>query len=295
MARTVDTIQAAIITDVQADPILNGSSSTPPFTLSTSKRAVWRLWTRIFATACFILESIIDVFKDNVETTAAKAAAASRLWVQDKMFKFQYDATVPQIIQYIDNVATYNPVDTTKRIITRCSVKTDLSNNVLIKLAQLEPPQALDSSMIASAQGYINTIGTAGIDYRVTSGDPDRLYIDADIYYNGQYAATILQSLTNALNSYLSTQESNEAYHIAFGGAVLMSDIELVLKNVVGVNDVVLNNVKARPNSSAFADSISLVLNNQLVSRLWNTTTGYIILEDTAGETLSDSLNLIVQ
>jgi hypothetical protein len=295
MARTVDNIQAAMITDVQADPVLNGSQANPPFVLSSSKRAIWRLWTRIFATACFILESIIDVFKADIENTASKASAASALWVQDKMFKFQYDAVVPQIIQLIDIVPNYNPVDISKRITTRCSVKTNLSNNVLIKLAQLEPPAAFDASMIASAQGYINTIGTAGITYNVTSGDPDRLYIDADIYYNGQYAATILQSIIDAISSYLSTNPDNTNYHISFDGTVLMSDIDLVIKKVIGVNDVVLNTVIARANSTAFADGTALILNGQYISRLWNTSTGYIIVEDTTGKTLTDSLNLIAQ
>lgn len=287
MARSIDTIQQAIITDVQADPVLNGSTANPPYTLSTSKRAIWRLWTRIFATACFLLESIIDTFKSDIEVTAAKAAAASALWVQDKMFQLQYDSVVPQIIQLIDTVAQYNPVDPSKRIITRCSVKTILSNNVLIKLAQQEPPIALTSSMIASAQGYINTIGTAGIVYNVTSGAPDKLYINADIYYNGQYAATILQSLTSAITDYLAA--------LPFDGAVLMSDIDIVLKKVVGVNDVVLNTVMARSNSTSFSSSTALILNGQSISRLWNTSTGYIVPENTAGQTLADTLNLIAQ
>jgi hypothetical protein len=287
MARSIADIQKGMLIDVNATPELNGSLATPPFTLSQSKRAIYRLWTFIIATAINVLENIMDVYQAFLETIAAKAAAGSVQWVQDKMFKFQYDVVNPQIIQIIDTVPTYVPVDPTKRIITRCAVKTTLSNNVSIKIAQLEPPAACDAAMIASAQGYINTIGVGGINYSVTSGDPDRLYIAADVYFNGQYSATILDSISDAINDLLANPEN-------FGGAIKISDLESAIKNVIGVNDVILTHVSARPNSIAYPGT-DLVLNSQIISRLWNNTTGYIIPEDTAGYELVDSLNLIAQ
>lgn len=283
MARSIDEIQQLIISDVQADPVLSGLTST-------SKFAIWRLWTRIFATACNLLENIIDIFKSDTEATLAISAAASPLWIQAKMFLFQYSATSSQVIQLVNTVPVYPVVDPTLNIITRCSVKTDLANNVLVKLAQQEPPIALDSLMLASAQSYINTIGPAGIDFLVQSANADQLYIDADIYFNGQYRATIQNDVITAINNYLQTFDT-----VNFDGTLFMSSIETVIRSVTGVVDVVLNNVKARAATTAFSAGTFLIQANAVISRQWPTIAGYIITETTAGETLNDSLNFIAQ
>lgn len=281
MARTLPQIQSQIIADVQADTTLSGLTST-------SKFAIWRSWTFIFATAIYLLENIIDIFKSDTETSVKNAAAGSPSWVSDKMFKFQYDLTVPQVIILINEVPQYVPVDITKRIISRVSVRTTLSNICEIKLAQQEPPISLTTAEISSAQGYINTIGVAGVDYLVSSGDADRIYIGADVYCDGQYASTILQSITDAFNTFFATQGLTN-----FGGSIKVSDLELVVRSVTGVNDIILKNVSARANVTAFPGT-GLVVNAQTISRLWQPTTGYAILEDTSGQTLANSLNLIV-
>lgn len=281
MARPVDEIQQLMITDVQADPVLSGLTSK-------SKFAIWRLWTRVFATCCNLLENILDVFRSDTEATVAISSGASPLWVQAKMFLFQYSPTSSQIIQLINTIPVYPVVDPTLRIITRCSVKTDLANNVLVKLAYQEPPIALDSLMLASAQSYLNTIGAAGITYLVKSSESDKLYINADIYFNGQYRSTISDDVINAITDYLATFDT-----INFDGTLYVSSLETIIRGVTGVLDVVFKNVKARANIKTFAEGTFLVLNKTIISRQWTTIAGYIIPETTSGQTFANSLNFI--
>lgn len=283
MSRPIDETQQLMIADVQADPVLSGLTST-------SKFAIWRLWTRIFATACNLLENIIDVFKSDTEATLAISSGASPLWIQAKMFLFQYSATTSQVIQLVNTVPVYPVVDSTLRIITRCSVKTNLANSVLIKIAQQEPPIACDSLMIASAQSYIDTIGAGGIDYKVQSGNSDKLYINADIYFNGQYRATISNDVISAINAYLQTFDT-----VNFDGTLFISSVENVIRTITGVNDVVLKNVKARADSTAFGSGTFLVQSNTVISRQWPSIAGYLVSETTSGQTLADSLNFIAQ
>lgn len=290
MARSTDTIQSLIIADVQADPVLNPGGSGPNLQ-SASKRAIWRAWTRIFAIATNILENIMDIFKSDVEAIAAVSAGASNAWLQDKAFSFQYDSTSPQVIQLINTVPVYPLIDATKRIISRCSVSTDLSNNVLIKVAKQNPPIGLVTDEISAIQSYFNIIGGAGITYLLSSGNADQLYINADVYYDGQYQAVILANITASLTNFLANLSSQNN----FNGKVYMSAIEDAIRNTVGVNDVVLQNVKSRQDATPFVDATSLILDAQVLSRLWQTIAGYIILETTTSETLADSLNLIAQ
>jgi len=281
MARSVDEIQQEIIANITSTPEL------APLTANTSRRSIWRLWTFIVASSIALLEQLIDVFKTNTEATIAAAAPETPNWLQAQMFKFQYSATTPQVIQLIDLVPQYPTIDTALNIVTRCSVKTTINNQVIIKLAKDEPPTPLISGELAAAQSYVNVIGVAGVNYICVSQDSDKLFIEADVYYNGAFSSVISGNIIDAITTFLST--------LPFDGALKVNDLELIMRGVIGVNDVVLKNVKARENGTALASATYLVNNNQYVGRLWNTVAGYIIPETTAGSTLTDTLNFIAE
>jgi len=283
MARTIAQIQAQIIATKNAQPELAGLTST-------SKRAIWNLWTFVVAACIAIFEQLLDSFLTEVETQVAQSAGASVLWLQAKMFQFQYDATTPQVIQLINTVPQYPVVDANKRIITACSVTSSLSNQVSIKVAKSSPFVALATAELTAAQSYINTIGAAGITYNVISLNADKLYVQAQIYYQGQYSTVIQQNVIDAINSFLQNLSI-----VNFNGSMKISDLEGAIRNVAGVNDVVLNNVRGRDDASSFSNGIDLVLNNTVISRQWNTIAGYIVQETTTGKTFADSLTFIGQ
>lgn len=278
MARTVNEIFAEIVAAKEADA--NLSSLT-----SNSTRAIWRLWAFVIAGCIAIFEQIMDIYVSTIETLVSKSPAASTLWIQDKMFNFQYDATNPQIVQLIDLAPQYPVVDATKRIITACSVTSGISNVVNVKIAKGSPYQALSGSELSAAQSYINTIGVAGITYTCISLDADKIYIDAEIFYTGQYSAIIKDSVVNTLNNYLQTLSVTN-----FDGSIKMSDLEGVIRNVAGVVDVVMNNVKVRDDATAFASGTYLIQNATLLQKAYNSKAGYLIQETDSGHTFADSL-----
>jgi hypothetical protein len=236
------------------------------------------------------MEQLQDVFTADIEAVVATAAAASAKWVQAKMFEFQYSTTNPQVIALINTVPVYPVVDPALQIITACSVTSDISNVVAVKVAKQSPFVALTTAELASAQGYVNTIGVAGINYEIVSLNPDNLYIAADIYYQGQYASVIQANVIAVINQYLQDHSVNE-----FDGKLKMSDLEDTIRNIAGVNDVVLRNVRGRADADAFSAGIDLILGSSVIQRQWSTIAGYIISETTTGKTLMDSLNFIVE
>lgn len=280
MARSIATIQAALIADVQADSTLSGLTST-------SKRAMWRLWTFVFAVAINLLEQLMDVFKTNTEKTVSLAAPQTSQWLQDKVFKFQYDATNPQVLQLINLVPQYAVVDASLRIVTRCSVKTNLSGSVTIKVAKNEPPEPLDNSELSALQTYVSLIGVTGIAYAVTSTASDKLFVQADIYYNGGYSSVIQTNVITAIENYLAS--------LPFDGGMKLTDLEAAIRNTEGVNDVIFTNVIAREDATPLANGTYLVTGNQYVGRIWPTVSGYIVGETTSGSTLADTLNFIAE
>jgi hypothetical protein len=284
MARTVSQIQQQLLENIAADSTLG------PLLTSTSKRAIYRLLCFIVATAVAGLEQLQDVYTTYIESVAARSAAASILWIQSKMFEFQYSSTSPQVIQLINTVPQYPVVDTNLRIITACSVSSTTSNSVVIKVAKGSPLQALSTLERSAAQSYIDYIGVAGIKYDVVSLNPDKLYVQADIYYNGQYSSIIQAQTIATLNQFLQQLSLTN-----FDGSLKMTDLEACLRNANGVVDVVLKNVRGREDSVAFVNGIDLILNTAVQQRQWKTVAGYVIEENTPGKTFTDTLNFIPQ
>lgn len=290
MARTVSDIQTAI----EAELVAN--FATIGITLNTtkwSKRNILRLLCFTFATTSAYIEQLMDALKLQIETTASQSASSSPLWLQAQMFLFQYSATSPQVVQLIKTVPQYPVVNPTLRIITACSVTSITPNEVTIKVAKtvngsfakLDP-----STELASAQGYVNLKGTVGINYTVVSKDSDKIYVNANIYYQGQYSAVISTNVIAALNTFLQNLSFTN-----FDGILKMTDLEATIRNVVGVNDVILINVKGREDLSAFSAGIDLIKNQTTIRRLWRMVAGYASAETTVGYTFADSLNFIAE
>lgn len=284
MARTTTQIQQQILDNIASDVTLG------PLLTSTSKRAIYRLVAFIVATAINFLEQLIDIFTLNVQTIAAAAAPATPTWLQAQIFKFQYSATTPQTIQLINFAPSYPIVDTTLQIVSRCSVTTTVSNQVQIKVATGTTPAALNNTQLNALKAYVNPpngVGIAGVTYNITTGNSDKLYIQANIYYRGDYSAVISTNVINAINAYLSV--------LPFNGQMKLSDLETNVRAVTGVNDVVFVNVSARADGTAFGSGTYLIQGQQIVSRLWNTISGYMVGETTAGQDFATTLTFIAE
>lgn len=283
MARTVDQINESILNQVANDSTLSTQLT------STSRRAIWRLWAYQMALAQATFEQLVELEKDNIDDVVLTAPAGNPYWVQQKMFLFQYDNTTPQYVQLNTTTFAYQypTVNESLRIITRCSVDRSIYNTVQVKVAKSSTPEPLTSPEIAAAQNYIDTIGVAGVNYQIISLEADRFYISADIYYKGQYSTVIEANVIAAITDYLS--------NIDFNGRVILTDVEIAIKSVTGVNDVVLNMVRARKETVPILSATYLVENKTELQRSWQTVAGYIIPEDTSGSTLSDTLTFIAE
>lgn len=289
MARSVSDIQTQIQTTLVANFATIGITID---TTAWSKRNMLRLLCFIFATCTAYLEQLMDTLKLSLEVTASQSAAASPLWIQAQMFNFQYSATNPQVLALVNTIPVYPAIDSTLKIITACSVTSTTPNVVTIKATKTVSGafSPLDAPQIAAAQGYINILGSAGINYTIISLNSDKIMINANIYYSGQYSAVIVANVQTAINTFLSNLSVTN-----FNGAVKMSDIEQVIRAVQGVNDVQLLNVRGREDTTSYASGIDLIFNSQTLLRQYNSIAGYVATETTTGHTLTDTLTFIAE
>ena len=280
MARTVNQINATLTSQIQTTFASLGITID---IVNWSQRNIIRLLCYSFSICSAYIEQLMDALMINLEVIASQTPAASKLWIQAKMFLFQYSATTPQIIQLTNLVPQYPVIDPTLQIIKACSVDSVVPNEVIVKVAKLYTDNitliGLTTDEANAAQSYINTVGDSGVQYQLISQAPDLMYIAANIYYTGQYS-TIYTAVTNALTSYMQNLSLTN-----FDGSIKVSDIENTIRSVVGVNDVTLTDVVARPSAvNGIPTTFSLTPSNttqilvqgaKVINRQWKTIAGY--------------------
>jgi hypothetical protein len=286
--RTIAAIKQQIIDQIPNYPALAALSA------NLSQVAKYGLWAFISSVGINLLEQLFSVFQVEIENIVKYAPVGSEPWMQQKVLEFQYDATTPQILTLVDFAPVYDPVDITKRIITRSSVKTAANNTVYVKVAKNDPPVALSAPELSALQSYLTDggdgtfagrgrgLGFAGINIIAQSFTSDKLFLSGTIYYNGQYSPTIQANVIDAINAYLSA--------LPFDGSVSLLGITDAIQSVTGVNDLLLNDVAVRANTTPFLSKIFMRQNKTDILSIYPTYAGYVVEETTSGQTFSDQL-----
>jgi hypothetical protein len=183
-------------------------------------------------------------------------------------------------------------VDESARIVTRCSVKQLTSGVVAIKVAKGTSPSLgpLSGSELAALKDYYygtsNTegIGFAGVRASFINLDPDRMRVAAIIYYLGQYVESdVKTNVIAAINDFFATFADD-----AFDGTVFMIKLVDAVQQVPGVSRMVLSDVKARAATVVLGSASTIDLQGY-----YTTIAGYIISEDTASNTLTDTIGML--
>lgn len=290
MARSIAVIKNQILLEKQAQTALSGLTST-------SKVALFNLWAYITAVGINLMEQLQDIKKASIEDTVAKGIVHNDLWLQQRILEFQYDATTPQIPAFINGAVTYNPVDPSKRVISRCSVVTNGQRIVEVKVATGEPPAQLPGPQLSALVGYLTQggdgtphghgtgIGAAGVRFSVKSLVADKLFMKATIKYNGLYSAIIQTNVITAINAYLAS--------ILFNGSIKVIDLVDAIQSVAGVTDILIEDLAIRADATAFANKTYLIQSFTQAYTTYPTFAGYVVEEDTSGQTFADQLTFV--
>lgn len=287
MARTVQECYSYIV------QTLTTQFSSVGITINSStwsKRNFIRLMCYTFAIAQSLGEQMWDIYLAKMQDTQMKSISGTSLWLQDRAFRFQYSASSPQYVAWLNGVVDYPVINDNLKLIKACSVQSTASNIVNIKVAKSSPLVALTSLEKTAAQNYFNTIGVAGVTYNLISLNADKIYIKGNIYYAGAYSAVIQAMVIDAINAYLENLSKDR-----FGGDVLLSDIKNLIRNVEGVNDVSLEQVSCRADSQALFGGVDMAIGFDEINRRYIMASGYLVQETTALNTFADTLTFIAE
>lgn len=288
MARSINTIIALLDAEQAAQTGLSGLNSV-------SNSSIYKLWKYIVAAQMFLQETLWDIFKTDIETQVSLATPGTPTWLKDKILNyFQYSSVTPQILELVNFVPTYPTIDSNLRIITRCAISNYGLNTCLVKVAKSDPPQILLAAELTALDSFLNNggdgtipgssvgLGFAGINYNVQSYNSDKLYLVAEIIYNGQYASTIQDAVEVAINEYLSL--------LPFDSKVKITALTDAIQLVEGVSDVIITDLAMRSDATAFSNKTYLVQNKTTILSSYPTFAGYIVEETTASNTFADTL-----
>lgn len=246
---------------------------------SSSKVAIWRLWAYMMSVAIWTHESFWEVFRAEVDEVAANAIAGTIRWYQEQILGFQFG----DLLTYNNDTGryTYPTITVTNQIVERCVVIEQSNGSLAVKVAKLDSgqPIALTTAEQTALAAYIKKFRFAGTKFILISGAGDILKIEASIYYDALVEVAVLQALVEAsIVSYVS--------NLPFNGEFVLSKLIDEIQLISGINDVVLSSVKTKEFA---ADSY------QPINRIFEPTYGYFKLDDTAGNTLVDTINYIAQ
>lgn len=239
----------------------------------------------VTATQVGVLEQLIDLYIQEIETIINAQAIGSIPWLRAKILEFQYGDYVE--LNTSTFVIAYPEVDEALKIITRCSVK-EIGNLVVqAKVAKSDPPVALSGAEVTALTDYLDLIKPAGTQINVVSLTGDKLYVNGTIFYSGQYSDVIQTNVESALTDYMENLSSAEN----FDGIVRLSEVNDAIQAVAGVVDVNIIEVGARAHTVAFTDrTVVYKLSTGTNLREYTTVSGYIVEETESGYTFNDTL-----
>ncbi len=298
MARELEEIRTEIIDEIQTYPELDDLNAVTP-----SQTADWYTWTSIFAAILNAFEQLFDIFSADIDTKILQSRVGNARWLQDKVLKFQYDASNPQVPAVTDTFTVEYPiVNESLRIVKAAAIQQQPNRQVFVKVAKevsgvLSPLIEAEANALASYLKLVQFAGTQVVLIRdpLTNGtlSPDQLYLKAEIYYDGQYVlSSVKTNIETAITDYFK--------NLDFDGVVNRQQLERVILDVEGVNDIVIEEIIGRTNNEPITGSnVDVVYRNvagqtPVNGRIYQTAAGYIITEQTPTYTLNDSLTYTI-
>jgi hypothetical protein len=230
MARTITEIQNDMISRITATAGLTDLNST-------SKTAVWRMWTYIVAVTVWALENLFDLHKNEVNTLINEKAPHSLRWYANKAKDFQYGSELVDGEDYYDNT-TLSEEEVTKRKIIAFSAVVEQAKGLRLKVARIvsDDLDALSNIQLASFEAYMNRIKDAGVNPLIIESLPaDNLKLTLNIYYNPLVLDNTGSRLDGTDPNPVGKKIKDYLKNLPFNGTMVLAYLVDALQQVDGV------------------------------------------------------------
>jgi hypothetical protein len=226
MARLITDIQNEIYAKMEGDAILPSS---------ISQSAIYRRFAFIVAYAIWLLETLFDQHKKEVNEIIEAKMPHRPNWYRTKALDFQYGFDLIADTDTYDNEGLTDEIIENSKPIKYAAV-TKNGGQILIKIATeaggvLAP---IAPEVKASFGAYIEEIADCGVRYLVVNNPADRLVLGITIYRNplvldanGMNIRTAKYPVQDAINEYMK--------QLPFNGELVLAHLVDALQRVEGV------------------------------------------------------------
>ena len=256
MARTIREIKAAMTQQFMSDPTIvemYGFTEGAVFEDTFSAVSLESVWFSIVASAIYVLETLFDLFRADVDKKISGAVVASIPWYHKIALEFQYGDSL--VFDEATQGFVYPVVDTTKQLVKFAACR-DMGGGVYVLVSGADSsgdPVALSSDVLSAFESYLRERKPAGVILSVNSLNPDLVRSVMTVQYDPQVLTPDGELITDpsvkpvedAVNSYLKG--------IVYGGVLNKTKLVDAVQGARGVIDVVLTSVSVKPaNGSSY-------------------------------------------
>ena len=245
MARTIDEIQQSMLTAIAADETLSTVAT------STSKVAIFRLFTRIVATAIWTIEVLFDTLKTELSELLAQLKPHSLRWYAQKAKDFQYGDSLAVDSDKYDNTGLTDEEIEESQIVKHSAVTEGEDGKLRIKVAKevsdLEP---LSAPELAAFVEYMQRIKDAGVKLLIESNEADYLKLSLKIYFDPLIMNSAGEYIDGSNATPVQTAVKNYLKNLPFNGTFVLAYMVDALQLVDGV--VIPHVVTAEAKYAAF-------------------------------------------
>ena len=210
---------------------------------SGSRLAIWRMWAYIMAVLAWLLDTMFDRHKLEVDAIARTVPYATPRWFHQIALAYQHG----DALQWDGHRLFYPTPDPAKRIVKRAAIV--YVNGILqVKVASLvnDAITPLQPHEVNAFSQYMKAFMYPGTVFTVISQPADEMKLSAEIYYNplvlnpdgSKVAEPDTFPVTEAIKGYISD--------LPFNGRMNLQKLVDAIQAVDGVEDIKLNNVQAR-------------------------------------------------
>lgn len=214
----------------------------------------------ILAFAAFGLESLWDIFRIETETAMAKQRIHSQEWYRQKALGFRYGIPFkPDSDEYDYTGYTDEQIAAATVVNQAACIKLISSNGygiLRVKVAKANGSGELGQLPIAEFNAFksymLRRVVDAGTQVRSTTGDPDDLKLQLDIYFDPQILSNTGERLDGTNATPVQTEIVNFLKSTQFNGSLILSDLEKALRALTGVKIAVVKNAASKYGGFAY-------------------------------------------
>lgn len=254
MARTIRQIKGAMTQQFMADSTIierYGFEPGAAFEDTFSAVSLESIWFSIVASAIYMLESIFDVFRADVDAKISEAVVASIPWYHKISLEFQYGDEL--VFDEKTQGFVYPVIDTTKQIVKFAACR-DLGGMVYVLASKDNGsglPAPLSADELSAFAAYLRQRKPAGVILQVASFYPDDVRVEMTVQYDPQVLSADGSLIADP--DVFPVEAAIDAYlnGIVYGGTLNKTKLVDAVQGAAGVVDVNLTGVEVKPNASS--------------------------------------------